>query len=127
MPCTLFISMRAFGYPTQTAVDIRGVYPTNHASAKLSVVPVLPAAGQPMFADVPVPAWMFFSSTLVTVYATPSEKTRLRLGLPRSSDLPSGKTTFLIASGSLRTPPAASVAYADAISSGDTPYVRPPS
>jgi len=35
------------------------VKPTNQASMFLSVVPVLPPAGQPMFALVPVPSWMF--------------------------------------------------------------------
>src|SRR3954467_2668748 len=124
MPCTFVISTREVGEAPQTAVDICGVYPTNQASAKLSVVPVLPAAGQPMFAAVPVPAWTFFSRIFVTVYATPSGITRLRFGLPRSADLPSGNTTLRIAFGSLRMPPAASVAYAEAISSGETPYVR---
>ena len=39
--------------------------PTNQASVKWSVVPVLPPAGQPMFACVPVPAWMFSSRIFV--------------------------------------------------------------
>ena len=41
-------------FPYQTAVDRVGVYPTNQALPKLSVVPVLPAAGRPMLAPVPV-------------------------------------------------------------------------
>ena len=41
--------------------------PTNQASVKLSVVPVLPAAGQPMFAAVPVPSWMFFCRICVAL------------------------------------------------------------
>jgi hypothetical protein len=35
------------GKPTQTAVESRGVYPTNQAFERFSAVPVLPAAGQP--------------------------------------------------------------------------------
>ena len=38
------------GKPTQTAVARRGVKPTNQASMFLSVVPVLPPAGQPICA-----------------------------------------------------------------------------
>jgi len=36
------------------------VKPTNQASVFRSVVPVLPPAGQPMFAFVPVPPWTFW-------------------------------------------------------------------
>ena len=43
----------------------RGVKPTNQASVKLSVVPVLPAAGQPILARVPVPLWTFCSRICV--------------------------------------------------------------
>src|SRR5256885_12345567 len=58
-PAAPGIDSRELAWPTQTALVSRGVNPTNHASVKSSVVPVLPAAGQPMFARVPVPAWMF--------------------------------------------------------------------
>ena len=61
-----FIDRRASpGKPTQTAVDRRGVKPTNQASMFLSVVPVLPPAGQPIAACVPVPPWMFCSRIFV--------------------------------------------------------------
>ena len=43
----LIIGMLPLGLPTQTAVLIRGVYPTNQALARFSAVPVFPAAGQP--------------------------------------------------------------------------------
>ncbi len=39
--------------------------PTNHASVFSSVVPVLPAAGQPICAPVPVPLFMFASRIFV--------------------------------------------------------------
>ena len=45
----------------------------------------------------------------VTSAATASENTRVRFGLPRSSTLPSGNVTFVIAIGVLRMPPEASV------------------
>src|SRR3954471_23014791 len=118
------------GNPTQTAVDSRGVKPTNQASMFLSVVPVLPPDGQPMLACVPVPLWMFCWRILVASYVTPSEKaftrcTRQRLG--SLSVLPFGSTIFLILRGGLGYPPLAIVAYALAISSGETPFSTPPS
>src|SRR3954447_4780411 len=59
-PAAPGMDSREFAWPTHTAVERRGVYPTNHASVNSSVVPVLPAAGQPMtFAAVPVPASTF--------------------------------------------------------------------
>src|SRR5712691_10109699 len=64
---------------------------------------------------------MFCSSTFVTVEATQSGIARSRCGLPQPtsvSALPFGRTTFVIAIGFEYTPPAASVAYADASSSG---------
>ena len=84
--------------------------PTNQASLKSSVVPVLPAAGQPMFACVPVPLLDVRLEDLGDLEATASENTRCRFGLPRFSDLPSGNFTFVIAFGSLRMPPDDSVA-----------------
>ena len=64
MPWTLVMNCGvvpfALGYPTHTAVEYLGVYPTNQASPKSLVVPVLPAAGTPMLAATPVPAWMLF-------------------------------------------------------------------
>lgn len=42
------IGVFSFAYPIHTAVASCGVYPQNQASAWLSVVPVLPAAGRPM-------------------------------------------------------------------------------
>src|SRR3954469_6510691 len=64
-PCALGPSgYGSFGCPTQTDVTSRGVKPTNHASVKLSTVPVLPAAGQPIWARVPVPPWTFCSRIL---------------------------------------------------------------
>jgi hypothetical protein len=99
------------------------VYPANQASTLSSAVPVFPAAGRPNAARVPVPDWTFCSSTRVTIAATPSEIARLRLGLPQPasvSTLPLGSTTRRIAIGSAYTPSAASVAYDEAMSSGET-------
>src|SRR3954454_21386034 len=126
-PATPGIGTREFAWPTQVEVDRRGVKPTNHASLNSSVVPVLPAAGQPMFAFVPVPAWMFLRRISVASAVTPSSKARVRWGLERSSHLPvSLKQTFVTALGRLRQPPDAIVAYALAISSGETPRSSPP-
>ena len=78
--------------------------PTNHASLNLSVVPVLPPAGQPMLAFVPVPPWMFLTRIRVASAVTPSSNAFVRLTLKRrgSSDLPSGNVIFVIAVGRLR-------------------------
>jgi hypothetical protein len=59
---------------------------------------------------------------LVTTEATPSGITRVRRRslAQRVSSFPLGSTTFRIAVGSEYTPPAASVAYAEAMSSGET-------
>ena len=46
-PNSVFIGVVASGYPTQTAIVNWCVKPTNHASPKSSVVPVLPAANPP--------------------------------------------------------------------------------
>ena len=73
---------------------------------------------------------MFCSSTSVTVCATPSEITRVRCGLPQPasvSTFPLASTTLRIAIGFEYTPPAASVAYADAMSSGETAIAPRPS
>src|SRR2546421_12727213 len=79
-----------------------------------------------MFARAAVPLLMFIARILVTSAATPSERTRLRCGLPRASDLPSGKTTFLMAIGSVRGPPDADRAVASALSGRQTPAPGPP-
>src|SRR5262245_30653706 len=66
---------------------------------------------------------MFASSTFVTVAATQSGITRSRFGFPQRtslSSLPFGSTTLVIAIGFEYTPRPASVAYADASSSGVT-------
>src|SRR6266851_4783864 len=66
---------------------------------------------------------MFSSSTFVTVAATQSSITRSRCGLPHDalvSVLPFGRTTLVMAIGFEYTPPAASVAYAEASSIGVT-------
>src|SRR3954471_16284747 len=74
-----FIEIRAEpGKPTHTAVESRGVKPTNHASMFLSVVPVLPPAGQPIWARVPVPARMLSLRILIASLVTPSENTFVR-------------------------------------------------
>ena len=44
-----FVALEA-SLPNQTPVTRSAVYPTNHASRDCWVVPVLPAAGRPMFA-----------------------------------------------------------------------------
>jgi hypothetical protein len=43
MPCTESIGISPRGYPSQIVASRLGVKPQNQASAKLSVVPVLPA------------------------------------------------------------------------------------
>ena len=76
--------------------------PQNHASAKLSVVPVLPADVAPKYAPVPVPLVMFSSRIRVTSEATQSGMTRLRCATPQPasrSTLPPGRMTFRIAIG----------------------------
>src|SRR4051794_31092854 len=105
-PATPGMGTRDFAWPSHTAVVRCGVKPTNHASVKLSVVPVLPATGQPpCCAAVPVPRWTFCLRMSIAFVVTASEKTLVRLGLPRSFTLPSGNTTFLIAIGLTRQPP----------------------
>ena len=54
-PSTHSIGISPCGYPIQTHVASSGVYPQNHASTYSCAVPVLPAAGRPMLAAVPVP------------------------------------------------------------------------
>src|SRR5664279_2603677 len=66
------------GKPTHTAVTSCGVYPTNQASAQLSLVPVLPAAGRPIRALMPVPRVTTCCRTPLIVRAVVSESTRLR-------------------------------------------------
>ena len=93
---------------------------------KSSVVPVFPAAGQPMFAAVPVPPSITPLRMSVTSYATPSENTRWRSPSSGSSTSPFGNSTRVTARGVLRIPPSASVAEPFAISSGVTPIRNPP-
>ena len=76
--------------------------PENHASAKLSVVPVLPAEVLPKYAPTPVPCVMFSSRMRTTSAATQSGTARLRCGTPQPasvSTFPPGRTTFRIAIG----------------------------
>src|SRR4051794_25926942 len=119
--------MLPFGKPTQVDVASLGVKPTNHAFWFLSVVPVLPPAGQPMSARRPVPPLMFATRIFCTSYIAAESNALWRIGLERSSTLPSGKRTSVIALGLLRQPPEAIVAYALAISSGEQQRLRPPS
>src|SRR3954465_12292896 len=63
---------RSSACPTHTAVERWGVKPTNQAAVKSSPVPVLPAAGQPICARVPVPPVTFCSRIFVTTDVTPS-------------------------------------------------------
>src|SRR3954469_12762878 len=96
-PAAPGIGSRELAWPTQTAVLRRGVKPTNQASVKSSVVPVLPAAGQPMCAAVPVPLWTLALRIFVASAVTPSSKTFLRCGrLSWQSNLPDwdGKQTL---------------------------------
>src|SRR4028119_1462381 len=65
--------------PTQTAVDNCGVYPTNQISRSEDVVPVLPAAGRPIFAFFPVPPVITFCRTLLTEAADQGSRTNLGL------------------------------------------------
>ncbi len=53
-PTTLFIG-RLSSLPTQTPQTKSGVKPTNQASRQFWLVPVLPAAGRPSAARLPVP------------------------------------------------------------------------
>jgi hypothetical protein len=78
------------------------VKPQNQASAKLSVVPVLPADVLPKYAPVPVPEVMFSPRIRVTSEATQSGMTRFRCGTPQPdslSTLPPASTTLRIAIG----------------------------
>ena len=80
-----------------------GVKPTNQASVKSSVVPVLPAAGQPICARGAGAALDVLLQDLGRLVAvTPSVKTFLRCGLPRSSTWPSGNAPCVIAIGRMR-------------------------
>ena len=105
------IGIRPFGKPTHVDVARRGEKPTNQASEFSSVVPVLPPTGQPVFARPPVPGLeMFISRIFTTSYIAASSKTFLRWGSERSSTLPPGNATFVIALGVLRQPPSTIVA-----------------
>src|ERR1700704_5311497 len=68
MPCTESIGISPFGYPIQIVASSPGTKPENQASAKLSVVPVLPPEVLPKYAPTPVP-WVMFSSRMRTTSA----------------------------------------------------------
>ena len=107
--------------PIHTAVDSVGVYPTNQALPKFSLVPVLPAAGRLMLALVPVPPEITPRSTSVTLSAMTSAITRLgsRLVLS-SSTLPLESSIFTIGVATFWRPRAAKTLKAAAMSSGAT-------
>ena len=111
------------GYPTHTQVTSCGTYPQNQASRYSCAVPVLPAAGRPMFAAVPVPPEI----TPWSAYVTRSASFCRRTSLPRPpicrSVLPSARSTRSSGESRCRHPRAASVAYAFVISSGVTACV----
>ena len=89
--------------PTHTAVSNSGVKPMNHASRWSLVVPVLPAAGHPSCALVPVPRCTLASIALRASAAWPSVKTFLRSGRPiLVSTRPPGNTTLVMATGLMR-------------------------
>src|SRR5205823_3004815 len=102
IPCTEVMGISPCGYPIHTVASSDGVKPQNQASAKLSVVPVLPADVRPKYAPRPVPLVMFSSRIRVTSAATQSDTTRDRLGTPQPASvsiLPPGRTTLRIAIG----------------------------
>ena len=73
---------------------------------------------------------MFCSRISVALAVTPSSNARVRLTFQRGGQLRAAvgeRHACVIAVGRLRMPPEAIVAYALAISSGETPSVRPPS
>ena len=109
-----------FSFVKKTAVANCGVKPTNQALLFMSVVPVFPAAGRPRSrAAAPVPRETTSVSAYVTVSATPFEKTLFVDGscLYRTSPLLSMilRTNVVLA----RSPRAAKVAYAFAMSTAD--------
>ena len=55
-PATQAIGISPLAWPIQAQVASCGTNPQNHASLKLSAVPVFPATGRPKYAAVPVPA-----------------------------------------------------------------------
>src|SRR6476659_2839306 len=123
IPCTDVIGISPFGYPSQIVASRPGKKPQNQASAKLSVVAVLPTKVPPNYAPTPVPPVMFFSRMPTTSAATQSGTARLRCGTPQPaslSTLPPGRITLRIAIGFESTPPAARVEYTDAMSIGVT-------
>ncbi len=63
-----------------------------------------------MFARVPVPPLMFCSRIFVTSYIAAESNALVRCGLEKSSSLPPGWLTSVIAFGLLRQPPEAIVA-----------------
>ena len=81
----------------------------------------------------PVPLVRFCLRISVAFAATPSGKIRVRFTRKRGgsespfSTRPSGNLILVIAVGRTRRPPFAIDAYAVAISSGETPFSRPPS
>jgi hypothetical protein len=127
IPCTFRMGTRPSGCPTHTAVARCGVKPQNQASEKSEAVPVLPAAGRPIWARVPVPFWTLSSSISLAVVATLAGTAWVIFGCACQMSLPLASQTLVMMVGSTCRPPVARVPYADAISSGLTPYVRPPS
>src|SRR6201989_117972 len=127
-PATPGIGARDVAWPSQTDVARCGVKPTNQASVKLSVVPVLPAAGQPICVAFgkPVSALTFCSRIFVASAVTPSENARCLRGRARVSTWWGGTVPWGLGVGGGPQPRAAIVEYAFAISSGETPRVRPP-
>ena len=111
--------------PNHTAVasccpEPAGLAPMNQASARLSVVPVLPKISCPAtLALPPVPPVTTPRSTLASQSATSLVSTSSPGSEPLSmSTLPSGPTTFCTTKGLWCTPPLAMVAMTVAISIG---------
>src|SRR5581483_3776144 len=87
-------------WPTQTQAVKWLSPPQNQASPLFSVVPVLPHSELlPNWASLPVPSSTFRWRMLLTVLATPGERTRMLLGLSSAIVLPLGSVTLSIATG----------------------------
>jgi hypothetical protein len=99
------------GKPIHTAVVRLGVYPMNQALAELSVVPVLPATGEPTSpAAVPVPDLTTVWSTSVSSVSWAGVSTWRVAGLGRGMGLPSALVTLVISTGAVYVPLLAKVA-----------------
>src|ERR671919_1982817 len=110
------IEIWPLGKPTHTAPDSWGMNPANHASRHSCAVPVLPAAGRPMFAAVPVPYRITLRMIWVACQATQEFRTCFGLGFASNNTSPSGSSIRRIAVGRTYRPPVASVPKAEAIS-----------